>query len=780
MSSDSESSDDDTQKLVQERNKKAKSGGFYALGLSSKTVKAAVKKGYKVPTPIQRKAIPLLLDKRDVVAMARTGSGKTAAFLLPMIELLKEHSSIVGFRCLLLSPTRELAIQSMKFCKEFTKGRNLRIALILGGESMAEQFQSLHDNPDIVIATPGRLVHVIHEMNLKLSSVEVLICDEADRLFEMGFAEQLRDICSRLPTERQTALFSATLPKTVVEFARAGLKEPVLVRLDLESKLNDGLKTVYLRVSEDNKWAALLHLIEFTIDIKTEQTVVFFPTKHHVEYCVELLNSIDIPCAHIYSSLDQAARKINAAKFFMKKVNVLLVTDVAARGMDVPLLDNVINFNFPPKPKLYVHRVGRVARAGKTGTAYSLIGGDEIGFLFDLYLFLGKDLSIVTPTNPGSDDDSFGIIPQHLVDTQNERLSSFHRLNCLLPAALKVLKNGYKHYLRSRGHPSSESITRAKELTTLAAHQVFQADHTTVERDSLLDQLRLYRGKTTIFEVNKDSKNECQDIMKRKRKMHDKYKTSAKVPKLENTARTQSDNPQESSTSELSSVFVEVVKPTIEDDAYIPYTRPGNQDAEDRAFSIGFNQDTAEASFDIIGDDSDMIKKQKSQEKWDDKKKKFMKVRAFDKSNEKTVRAEDGSRVKASYKTGRYKDWMNKSKKTSLAIGETEDSNTRGVSVRKRGWHYTKEKTGKSDLKSVDTIIKDRKVKAKNRAQHFSNKKGGGPKGGGGGGGMKSGKSGGFRTKGNVSGPKGTGMKSGKPGNFKSKGAGFSKSKFKK
>ena len=262
--------------------------------------------------------------------------------------------------------------------------------------------------------------------------------------------------------------------------------------------------------------------------------------------------------------------------------------------------------------------------------------------------------------------------------------------------------------------------------------------------------------------------------------MHDKYKTSAKVPKLENTTRTQSDNPQESSTSELSSVFVEVVKPTIEDDAYIPYTRPGNQDAEDRAFSIGFNQDTAEASFDIIGDDSDMIKKQKSQEKWDDKKKKFMKVRAFDKSNEKTVRAEDGSRVKASYKTGRYKDWMNKSKKTSLAIGETEDSNTRGVSVRKRGWHYTKEKTGKSDLKSVDTIIKDRKVKAKNRAQHFSNKKGGGPKGGGGGGGMKSGKSGGFRTKGNVSGPKGTGMKSGKPGNFKSKGAGFSKSKFKK
>ena len=745
MSSDSESSDDDTQKLVHEQNKKSKSGGFYALGLSPKTVKAAVRKGYKVPTPIQRKAIPLLLDKRDVVAMARTGSGKTAAFLLPAIELLKEHSSIVGFRCLLLSPTRELAVQTMKFVKDFTKGRNLRIALILGGDSMAEQFQSLHNNPDIVIATPGRLVHVIHEMNLKLSSVEILICDEADRLFEMGFAEQLRDICSRLPTERQTTLFSATLPKTVVEFARAGLKEPVLVRLDLDSKLNEGLKTVHLRVSEENKWSALLHLIEFVIDIKTEQSVIFFPTKHHVEYCVELLNSIDVPCSHIYSSLDQAARKINAAKFYTKKVNILLVTDIAARGIDVPLLDNVINFNFPPKPKLYVHRVGRVARAGKTGTAYSLIGGDEVGFLFDLYLFLGKDVSIVTPINPGADDDSFGIIPQHLIDAQNERISSFHNINCLLPAALKTCKNGHKHYLRSRGHPATESITRAKELTTLAAHPLFQVDQNTIERDAWLQQLHSYRGKTTIFEVGKSDKNDCQDIMKKKRKIHDKYKTSAKVPKYESRTTNQSDNVQEcSSSSELSSVFVQVVKPAVEDDAYIPYVRPGNQDAEDKALSIGFNQDTAEASFDLMGDDRDMIKKQKSMTKWDEKKKKFLKVKAYDKSNEKTIRAEDGSKIKASYKTGRYKDWMNKSKKSSLNVGDSEESSSKGVSVRRRGWHYTKNKTDKSDLKSVDTIIKDRKVKAKNRAQHSNKKKSGLKKSG-----INSGRTTGFKAKGN-------------------------------
>lgn len=726
MSSD-ESSDNETQKLVQEQNKKSKSGGFYALGLSPKTVKAAVRKGYKMPTPIQRKAIPLLLDKRDVVAMARTGSGKTAAFLLPAIELLKEHSSIVGFRCLLLSPTRELAIQTMKFAKEFTRGRNLRITLILGGDSMTEQFQSLHDNPDIVIATPGRLVHVIHEMNLKLSSVELLICDEADRLFEMGFAEQLKDICSRLPKERQTTLFSATLPKTVVEFARAGLKEPVLVRLDLDSKLNEGLKTTHIKISEENKWAALLHLLEFTIDIKNEQTVVFFPTKHHVEYCVELLNAIDIPCSHIYSSLDQAARKINAAKFYTKKVNVLLVTDIAARGIDVPLLDNVINFNFPPKPKLYIHRVGRVARAGKTGTAYSLVGGDEVGFLFDLYLFLGKDVTVVTPSNHGSDDDSFGIIPQHLVDTQNERISNFHRLNCVLPAALKTCKNGHKHYLRSRGFPSTESVTRAKDLTTLAAHPLFQVDHSSMERESLLEQLRSYRGRTTIFEVNKSDKNECQEIMKRKRKIHDRLKNTAKAAKLDVGSSKPERKPltDDSSTAEIDSIFVQVVKPSNEDEAYIPYVRPGNQDAEDKALSIGFNQDTAEASFDLMGDDGDMIKKQKAQTKWDEKKKKFTRVKAYDNSNEKTIKAEDGSRIKASYKTGRYKDWINKSKKSSLAVGEVEESNRKGIGMKRRGWHYTKAKTGQSDLKSVDTIIKNRKTKAKNKAQHFSKNKSG-------------------------------------------------------
>lgn len=180
--------------------------------------------GYKVPTPIQRKCIPLILDGKDAVAMARTGSGKTAAFLIPMLETLKMHSAKVGIRALILSPTRELALQTLKFSKQLGKHTDLRYAVVLGGDSMEQQFSDIHSNPDVVVATPGRLLHIVVEMELVLSTVKYLVFDEADRLFEMGFSEQLNEIISRLPDDRQTLLFSATLPKLLVEFARAGLQ----------------------------------------------------------------------------------------------------------------------------------------------------------------------------------------------------------------------------------------------------------------------------------------------------------------------------------------------------------------------------------------------------------------------------------------------------------------------------------------------------------------------------------------------------------------------------
>eukprot|EP00118_Oscarella_pearsei_P019964 m.214959 g.214959 ORF g.214959 m.214959 type:complete len:317 (+) comp39821_c1_seq24:50-1000(+) len=297
------------QNLVQRQNrKKKKAGGFQAMGLSHSAMKGILRKGYKIPTPIQRKTIPLILDGKDVVAMARTGSGKTAAFLVPMFERLKTHSAKVGARALILSPTRELAIQTLKFTKELAKFTDLRATLILGGDSMEHQFSAMHGNPDIIIGTPGRFLHVIIEMEMKLSTIEYVVFDEADRLFEMGFADQLKEITHRLPEARQTLLFSATLPKLLVDFAKAGLHDPTLIRLDVDAKISEHLMMNFFAISNDAKLAALLYLMEHIVK-PTEQTVIFAATKHHVEYIKEILLKAGIDCTYIYSSLDQTARK---------------------------------------------------------------------------------------------------------------------------------------------------------------------------------------------------------------------------------------------------------------------------------------------------------------------------------------------------------------------------------------------------------------------------------------------------------------------------------------
>ena len=389
--------DEEIQAMIRRERKKKKSngGGFQSLGLSYPVYKAIIKKGYKVPTPIQRKTLPLILEGRDVVAMARTGSGKTGAFLIPMVERLKRHSVASGPRGLILSPTRELSLQTYKFAREFSRNTDLKITMILGGDSMEKQFTMMHGKPDILIATPGRLLHLLVEMDNKLSDIEYVVFDEADRLFELGFQEQLEEIIQRMPDSRQTLLFSATLPKLLIEFAKAGLNDPQLIRLDTEMKLSENLKNVFLTCREDDKEAILIHLLKHIID-PTEMTLIFTATRHHVDYLVDILDKAEVETTHVYSTLDSEARKINVDRFRSRKVKVMIVTDVAARGIDIPFLDNVINFNFPSKSKLFVHRVGRVARAGRSGTAYSMVTPDEMPFLIELHLFMDRELTFAS------------------------------------------------------------------------------------------------------------------------------------------------------------------------------------------------------------------------------------------------------------------------------------------------------------------------------------------------------------------------------------------------
>lgn len=278
-----ENDQNDFQDTVKGKGKKdgKKSGGFQTFGLSPNVLKGIIKRGYKVPTPIQRRTIPLILEGRDVVAMAKTGSGKTACFLIPLFEKLKKRE-VKGARALILSPTRELAIQTYKFVKELGKNLDLKTILVLGGDSMDSQFTAVHALPDIIVATPGRFLHLCVEMDLKLSSVQYVVFDEADRLFEMGFGEQLNETLKRLPEGRQTVMFSATLPKLLADFAKAGLSDPVLLRLDVETKLPETLELKFIFCRPDERYATLLALLRYVIPNQA-QTVVFAGTQHHVE-----------------------------------------------------------------------------------------------------------------------------------------------------------------------------------------------------------------------------------------------------------------------------------------------------------------------------------------------------------------------------------------------------------------------------------------------------------------------------------------------------------------
>ncbi|KAI8424568.1 hypothetical protein MSG28_003024 [Choristoneura fumiferana] len=384
------------------KKKKKGSGGFQSMGLSFPVLKGITKRGYKQPTPIQRKTIPLALENKDVVAMARTGSGKTACFVLPILDKLLAPTNKAtpgkNLRALILSPTRELALQTLKFVRELGKFTGLSSAAILGGESIEQQFSVMSGKaPDIVVATPGRFLHICIEMELKLDNIKVIVFDEADRLFELGFGEQLREIVARLPSSRQTLLFSATLPKMLVEFAKAGLTDPVLIRLDVDWKLPSTLWLGWIYVRAELKTAALLLLLDRVLTETTPQAVVFAATKHHVEYLSLILQKAGISSTYAYSGLDPSARKIALGRFCNQKCSVLLVTDVAARGLDLPALDTVINYNFPAKPKLFVHRVGRSARAGRAGRAWSLVAADDLAHLLDLQLFLGHQHQLNTP-----------------------------------------------------------------------------------------------------------------------------------------------------------------------------------------------------------------------------------------------------------------------------------------------------------------------------------------------------------------------------------------------
>jgi ATP-dependent RNA helicase RhlE len=364
---------------------------FNSLGLSDALLKAISKKGYSTPSPIQKKAIPPILEGKDVLASAQTGTGKTAGFTLPILQLLSlgKHLSHRPIRALILTPTRELAAQILANIKEYSEFLDLRSAVIFGGVNQNPQVAQLRQGIDILVATPGRLIDLQNQGLVSLSKVEILVLDEADRMLDMGFLRDIERIMKVLPSKRQNLLFSATFSKDIKNLAMGILHHPVQVEATPENTTVDAIIQKVYPCAKEKKTELIIKLIT---EGNWKQILVFTRTKQGANKLTESMIGAGIKAAAIHGNKGQGARTKALAGFKNGSLTALVATDIAARGLDIPLLPHVVNFELPNIPEDYVHRIGRTGRAGASGEAISLFSPDETVFLRDIEKLVGLKL----------------------------------------------------------------------------------------------------------------------------------------------------------------------------------------------------------------------------------------------------------------------------------------------------------------------------------------------------------------------------------------------------
>ena len=356
---------------------------FKELGLIPSILKAVNEKGYIEPSPIQEKAIPLILKRKDVLASAQTGTGKTAGFTLPLLQILSKNinSSHKKIRALILTPTRELAAQIHENVVEYSTYINLRSTVIFGGVNQKPQVSKIRNGIDILIATPGRLLDLENQRLLSLSNIEILVLDEADRMLDMGFQRDINKIMNLLPRHRQNLLFSATFSKEIKRLAKGILNEPTLIETSPENTTVEAIIQYVYKVDKSKKSDLIIRLIK---EGNWKQVLVFTRTKHGANKLCKKMIKANISAAAIHGNKSQAARTKALAGFKNGSVEILVATDIAARGLDIPLLPHVVNFELPNIPEDYVHRIGRTGRAGANGEAISLVCIDEKEYLSDI------------------------------------------------------------------------------------------------------------------------------------------------------------------------------------------------------------------------------------------------------------------------------------------------------------------------------------------------------------------------------------------------------------
>ncbi|WP_378173300.1 DEAD/DEAH box helicase [Aquimarina sp. SS2-1] len=398
---------------------------FNSLGLSDALLRAIDKKGYTVPSPIQEKAIPPILERKDVLASAQTGTGKTAGFTLPILQLLSQgqHFRKRPIRALILTPTRELAAQILDNVKAYSEFVDIRSMVVFGGVNANPQIRSLRNGVDILVATPGRLLDLHSQRALSLAKIEVLVLDEADRMLDMGFQRDLNKILALLPQKRQNLLFSATFSKAIKKLANNILHHPVSVEAAPENTTAEKVDQKMYKVDKTKKTGVVIKLIS---EGNWKQVLIFTRTKHGANRLSEKLVKSGITSAAIHGNKSQGARTKALAGFKQNKIRVLVATDIAARGLDIPLLPHVINYELPNISEDYVHRIGRTGRAGASGEAISLVSQDEVAYVKGIEKLL--DVTLSKETIEGF-EPSFIFDDNHTQPEKNQQGKSKSRRN---------------------------------------------------------------------------------------------------------------------------------------------------------------------------------------------------------------------------------------------------------------------------------------------------------------------------------------------------------------
>lgn len=393
---------------------------FHALGLSEALLRDLADAGFASPTPIQEQAIPPALAGRDVIGCAQTGTGKTAAFIIPIVERLAALPKGQP-QALILAPTRELALQTLITIEKLGRSRRISATVIVGGADMQAQVRGLRQRPDILVATPGRLLDHMWNGTILLSSIKILVLDEADRMLDMGFAPQINQILDALPEERQTLLFSATLPVDLARLAQASVNNPVRVMVAPSATTAEGVTQAVHYTSHADKPDLLLSLLKADKDT----ALVFTRTKHRADRLGRMLGSAGHRVAVLHGDRSLSQRRAALEGFKRGSFRVLVATDIAARGIDVANIGHVINFDLPNCPEDYVHRIGRTARMKATGRATSFVTGEDHGQLRDIERLLGHTV----PLAPGSGAPSSVIHAEERQLHRNGRPSPSHVKN---------------------------------------------------------------------------------------------------------------------------------------------------------------------------------------------------------------------------------------------------------------------------------------------------------------------------------------------------------------